>query len=114
MRENVEDLFDFEGASQPRIQCDKPSGDINVISEEEKKNYHIMVERFRLTSTKDFITAFGVLMASFYVFNLECTKKVEASFIFAQKFFLNINEKQKTPQKVLKLISSLKKDDVFT
>ena len=73
-----------------------------------------MVERFRLTSTKDFIKAFDVLMASFYVFNLEYTKKVEGSFIFTQKFFLNISEKQKTPQKVLKLISSLKKDDVFT
>ena len=112
LRENTEDLFDFEGASQPRIQCGKPSADVNVISEE-NTSYHIMVERFRLTSTKDFIKAFGVLMASFYVFNLEYTKKVEGSFIFVQKLFLNINDKQKTQQKVLKLISSLKKDEVF-
>ena len=111
LRENPEDLFDFEGASQP-IQCGKPSADINVISEE-NTSYHIMVERFRLTSTKDFIKAFGVLMASFYVFNLKYTKKVEGSFIFVQKLFLNINDKQKTQQKVLKLISSLKKDEVF-
>ena len=112
LRENAEDLFDFEGASQPRIQCDKPSADINVIGEE-NTSYHIMVERFHLTSTKDFINAFGVLMASFYVFNLEYTKKVEGSFIFVQKLFSNIYDKQKTPQKVLKLISSLKKDEVF-
>ena len=84
LRENAEDLFDFEGASQVRIHCDKPSADINVISEE-NKNYHIMVERFRLTSTKDFIKAFGVLMASFYVFNSEYKKKVEGSLIFVQK-----------------------------
>ena len=52
-------------------------------------------------------------MASFYIFNLEYTKKVEGSFIFVQKLFLNINDKQKTQQKVLKLIFSLKKDEVF-
>ena len=72
-----------------------------------------MVERFRLTNTKDFIKAFGVLMASFYVFNLEYIKKAEGSFIFVQKLLLIINDKQKIPQKVLKLISPLKKDEVF-
>ena len=96
LHKNAEDLFDFEGASQPQIQCDKPSADINV-SSEENTSYHIMVERFRLTSTKDFIKTFGVLMASFYVFNLEYTKKVEGSLIFIQKLFLNINDEQKTP-----------------
>ena len=54
LRENVEDLFEFEEASQPRIQCDKSSADMNVISEG-NTSYYIMVERFRLTSTKDFI-----------------------------------------------------------
>ena len=100
-------LISKEQASH-KFQCDKPSADINVISEE-NTSYHIMVERFHLTSTKDFINAFGVLMASFYVFNLEYT----GSFIFVQKLFSNINDKQKTSQKVLKLISSLKKDEVF-
>ena len=74
MPENAEDLFDFEGASQPRIQCDKPSADINVISEE-NTSYHLMVERFHLTSTKDFIKTFGELMALFYVFNLRIYKE---------------------------------------
>ena len=96
LRENAADLLDFKGASQPRIQCDKPSADMNVVSEE-NTSYHIMVERFCLTSTKDFIKAFGVLMALFYAFNLEYAKKVEGSFIFVQKLFLNINDKQKTP-----------------
>ena len=107
--ENAEDLFDFEGASQPRIQCNKPSANINVLSEE-NTSYHIMVERFCLTSTKDFIKGFGVLMASFYVFNVEHTKKGERSLIFVQKLFLNISDKERTPQKVF---SSLKKDEVF-
>ena len=108
LRENADDLVDFEGASQPRIQCDKPWADISVTSEE-NTSYNIMVEIFCLTSTKDFIKAFCVLMASF----LEYTKKVEGSLIFVQKFFLNINDKQMTLRKVLKLISSLKKDEVF-
>ena len=73
-------LISKEQASQLRIQCDKPSADINFISEE-NTSYHIMVERFRLTSTKDVIKASGVLMALFYVFDLEYTKKVEGSFI---------------------------------
>ena len=73
---------------------------INVISEQ-NASHHIMVERFRLTSTEDFIKSFGVLMASFYVFNIEYTKKVEGSFIFVRKLFLKINGKQKTPQKAL-------------
>ena len=72
--ENAEDLFDFEGASQPRIQCDKPSADINVISEE-NTSYHVMVERFRLISTKDFIKTFGELMAAFYVFDIRIYKE---------------------------------------
>ena len=104
-------LISKEQASH-KFQCDKPSADINVISEE-NTSYNIMVERFRLTNTKDFIKAFGVLMASFYVFNLEYIKKAEGSFIFVQKLLLIINDKQKIPQKVLKLISPLKKDEVF-
>ena len=72
LRENAEDVFDFEGASLPRIQYDKPSVDINVISEE-NTSYHIMLQRFRLTSTKDFIKAFVVLMASFYVCSVSST-----------------------------------------
>ena len=43
-------LISKEQASH-KFQCDKPSADINVISEE-NTSYDIMVERFRLTSTK--------------------------------------------------------------
>ena len=46
-------------------------------------------------------------MASFHIFNLEYNPKLEGSFIFFQKLFLNTNDGQKTPSKVLKLISCL-------
>ena len=72
MHENAEDVLDFERASQPRIQYDKPSVDINVISEE-NTSCDIMVERFRLTSTKDFIKVFVVLMVSFYARSVSLT-----------------------------------------
>ena len=99
LRENLFDFFETEGADHPRIQCDKPLVDINVIIDENAR-FNVMVERFRLSSGKDFVKMFGVLMASFYIFNLECNPKLEGSFIFFQKLLLNINDRQKTPSKV--------------
>ena len=66
---------------------------------------------FQIASSKYFIRAFAILMASFYVFNVEYLKKLEGTLIFIQKFFLRISDKQKSPSKVLRLISSIKTRD---
>ena len=50
-------------------------------------------------------------MASFYVFSVEYPKKIEGTFTFVQKILLKISDKQKSPSKVLQLISSLKTRD---
>ena len=108
LRENSLDFFETEGANHPGIQFDKPLVDTKVIIDEIAR-LNVMVERFRLSSGKDFARTFGVLMASFYIFNLEYNSKLEGLFIFFQKLFLNMNNGQKTPSKVLKLISCLRK-----
>ena len=107
IKEKFINFFETEGANHSRIQCDKPSVDINVIIDENAW-FNVMVERFRLSLGKDFVKTFGVLMASFYIFNLECNPKLEGSFIFFQKLSLNINDGQKTPSKMLMLTSCLR------
>ena len=67
------------------------------------------MEQFTTGTTKDFVKSMALLISSFYVFNVEYPSKIENILTFIQKFFLNINEKSKTSDKVLKFMSVLKK-----
>ena len=60
-------------------------------------------------TTKDFVKSMVLLISSFYVFNIEYPSQVENILTFIQKFFLDINDKSKTSDKVLKFMSVLKK-----
>ena len=60
-------------------------------------------------TTKDFVKSMALLISSFYVFNIEYPSKIENTLTFIQKFFLDINDKPKTSDKVLKFMSVLKK-----
>ena len=71
--------------------------------------FEIKVEQFTTGTTKDFVKSVALLISSFYVFNVEYPSKVENTLIFIQKFFLNINDKSKTSDKVLRFMSVLKK-----
>ena len=50
--------------------------------------------------------AFALLFSCFYFFNLQFLSKLEASYLFIQKFLLNMNGKSEAPSKVLKLITT--------
>ena len=60
-------------------------------------------------TTKDFVKSMALLISSFYLFNIEYPSQVENILTFIQKFFLDINDKSKTSDKVLKFMSVLKK-----
>ena len=76
---------------------------------EENTEYELKVETFTLARGQNFIEMFSLMLASFYIFNVQYPKKLEGSLLFFQKFLLGIGDETKTPQKVLQLISKVKK-----
>ena len=95
--------------NQPRIKCDidKEVGFHEIANK--LILFEIKVEQFTTGATKDFVKSVALLISSFYVFNVEYPSKIENTLTFIQKFFLNINGKSKTSDKVLKFMSVLKK-----
>ena len=83
-------------------------GDFSVLFEESTE-YELKVETFTLARGQNFIEIFRLMLASFYIFIVEYPKKLEGSLMFLQKFILGIGDETKTPQKVLQLISKVKK-----
>ena len=71
--------------------------------------FEIKVERFTTGTKKDLVKSMTLLISSFYVFNVEYTSKIKNTLTFVQKFFLDINDKPKTSDKVLRFTSVLKK-----
>ena len=69
--------------------------------------FEIKVEQFTTGTTKDFMKSMALLISSFYVFNVEYPSKIENTLSFIQKFFLNINDKSETSDKVLRFMSIL-------
>ena len=80
-----------------------------ITSHKENTEYELKVETFTLARGQNFIEMFGLMLASFYIFNVEYPKKLEGSLMFLQKFLLGIGDETKTPQKVLQLMSKVKK-----
>ena len=96
---------------QPRLVSKDITSNIDDFSVlfEESTEYELKVETFTLAHGQNFIEIFGLMLASFYIFNVEYPKKLEGSLMFLQKFLLGIGDETKTPQKVLQLISKVKK-----
>ena len=76
---------------------------------EESSEYELKVATFTLTRGQNFIEMFSLMLASFYIFNVEYPKKLEGSLMFLQKFLLGMGDEIKTPQKVLQLMSKVTK-----
>ena len=76
-------------SSRPtKIQYNTPISDISDIEFlADASRLDVLIERFQTASSKDFFRAFAILMASFYVFNVEYPKKLEGTLIFIQKNF---------------------------
>ena len=96
---------------QPRLVSKDIMSDIDDFSVlfEENTEYELKVETFTLARGQNFIEMFSLMLASFYIFNVQYPKKLEGSLLFFQKFLLGIGDETKTPQKVLQLISKVKK-----
>ena len=95
--------------NQPRIKCDiEKEADFREIANKSTL-FEIKVEQFTTGTTRDFVTSVALLSSSFYVLNVEYLSNIENTLTFIQKFFLDINDKSKTSNKVLKFMSVLKK-----
>ena len=111
LREDPTEFFMESDNYQPRLVSKDITSNIDDFSVlfEESTEYELKVETFTLACGKNFIEMFGLMLVSFYVFNVEYPKKLEGSPMFLQKFLLGIGDETKTPQKVLRLISKVKK-----
>ena len=75
---------------------------------EESTEYESKVETFTLARGQNCIEMFGLILASLFIVNAQCPKKLERS-LFLQNFLLGKGDEPKIPQKVLQLISKVKK-----
>ena len=81
---------------QPRFRYNTPISDISDIEFlADASRLDVLIERFQTASSKDFFRAFAILMASFYVFNVEYPKKLEGTLIFIQKNIWCRNHREK-------------------
>ena len=76
---------------------------------EESTEYESKVETFTLARGQNCIEMFGLILASLFIVNAQCPKKLERSLMFLQNFLLRKGDESKIPQKVLQLISKVKK-----
>ena len=115
LKENPIDYFEVPdptvsgNTNQPRIKCDIEKEAYFHEIANKSILFEIKVEQFTAGTTKHFVKLMALLISSFYVFNIEYPSKIENTLTFIQKFFLDINDKSKTSDKVLKFMSVLKK-----
>ena len=72
-----------------------------------ERGFEVEVEGCKVAETDDFVCAFLVMFACFYIFNLSYEVKLNSGFIFFQKHIFGIKDATKPLTKVLSLISKL-------
>ena len=96
LREESLHYFDIATSNQPRFRYNTPISDISDIEFlADASRFDVLIERFQIASSKDFIRALTILMASFYVFNVEYPKKLFSFKNFFWKFLTNRNHRAK-------------------
>ena len=117
LRENAFGYFQLDddttdaGQVKPRIICPKlcnASVGLHVVLEEDA-TYEVKVEKCSLGTTNDFLKAFAMYIASFYIFNVVYPQSIEHTLCFVQKLFLKLSDSTKTSARVLSLIAKLKR-----
>lgn len=58
--------------------------------------------------TKDLLSAYVVMFASYYIFNLAYPAKLNGTFMFIQKYILKIGDSLSIPPKLITLFGKLK------
>ena len=106
---NPDYFFEKAAHNQPRIVVGGVDFSSYDMLTDEKSIFHVKVENITMCRCVDFIHAFAVMIALHYVFNVAYSKKIEATMVFIQRLFFDINDNQKIPPKVLSLICRVKK-----
>ena len=58
-------------------------------------------------NANNFIKAVAVLIAGIYAFNLQYSAGLKCTWVFIQKFLLEIDDDIKTPKKLIRLLSKV-------
>ena len=103
-------VFMERGNYQPQLVSKDITSNIDDVSVlfEESTEYELKVETFTLARGQNYIEMFGLILALFYIVNAQYPKKLER-WLFLQNFLLGKGDQSKMPQKVLELISKVKK-----
>ena len=119
LREDPKFFFDDKELRnvQPRIRCSEALDfDQNVIFEKITKDdasFKVYVESILIAEVKDFVQAVSILMSVHYIFNVNYSEKLHGTYMFIQKFILDINDNTNCPTKVLNLKSKLRKSNLI-
>ena len=108
LRENSKKLFvNFGTEPWPQIESkNKESKDLAQIIFQSP--FNIILDGVVLCETQDFISAVHVTLATYYVFNLNYPKALDAFYTFLQKKILCIHGTRPPPSKVLTFMKKLK------
>ena len=110
LREDTRMMFEFDDEEQkryPRIKC-LLANHLSSSLFDNDAEYQVLVEDNVITTTKDFVLAFTIMFAAYYIFNLAYPSKLSGTLAFIQKLVLQIGDKAKVKPKVLTLIGKLK------
>ena len=115
LRENVYDIFHIDDNADvnvyQRIKCLSVTSDSDALENVfigECEVFEIVVDNRMVARTNDFFQAFSVMMASYYVFNLEYPNTLVETLI--QRYILGISDSTKTLQRVLTIVAKVRKN----
>ena len=83
---------------------------VNDSEEENGERYDIIVDGMVICSNGNFVRALGILLATYYVFNLEYPKGLQNTLTFYQVMFLQLPDIARLPR-VVKLMCTLENID---
>lgn len=70
-------------------------------------NYFLIADKTILDSQDQLVDCMVDLIAIYYVYNIEYPKPLNATLLFIQHFILGLEDNQKIPPSLIRLLSSL-------
>ena len=119
MPENPIELFkenaDIESSHlQPALKCRGFVDDNSFPMILEENKFILTIENSSIAKTKDFVTAFGLLLCSHYVFNLSCSRNLVSSMAFFQKCIIKLPDDTAILAKTLGFISRIRQTGLLS
>ena len=114
LRESFESMIIFDDTGEeiihPRIKIIPAILGFSICDIlEESTIFEIYVENQKVATTSDFVVAFALLFAQFYIFNMAYPTTLQCTYNFMQKYLLELKDTTSTNNKVINLMSKLKK-----